>query len=328
MKGLNSEDDGRHMRVVVLMPVFNDWDAAAEVVKRLRTTLVDFSVSILLINDGSSLKPNWHPSTDGSKLPVSILHLRRNIGHQRAIAVGLTWIYEHIQGDAVLVMDADGEDTPEEALKLLLAFQKGGGDRIIFAERYKRAEGLMFRILYRFYRFLHLLLTGIPVRVGNFSVLPFSNLSTLVILSELWNHYVAAVFKSKLPFSAIPTSRGVRLAGKSKMNLVSLVTHGLSAIAVFGETVTIRLLFASAAAAALFLALIAIVVSIRIGTNQAIPGWATNAGGILMLALLQVITVGSILTFSLLASRQNLSFLPLRDYSWFVSGVEHLDVPT
>ena len=101
-----------------------------------------------------------------------------------------------------------------------------------------------------------------------------------------------------------------------------------AAIAVFGETVTIRLLFASAAAAALFLILITIVVSIRIGTNQAIPGWATNAGGILMLALLQVITVGSILTFSLLASRQNLSFLPLRDYSWFVSGVEHLDVPT
>lgn len=91
------------------------------------------------------------------------------------------------------------------------------------------------------------MLTGIRVRVGNFSILPFAYLDTLVVMSELWNHYAASVFRSKLPFAMIPIPRGTRFAGTSKMNFVALVSHGLSAISVFGDIVGVRLLIGALA---------------------------------------------------------------------------------
>ena len=105
----------------------------------------------------------------------------------------------------------------------------------------------MFRFFYHIYRVLHRALTGVSVRVGNFSILPATFLTTLVAMSELWNHYAAAVFRSKLPFTMIPVPRGTRIAGRSRMNFTALVSHGLSAISVFGDIVGVRLLVASLA---------------------------------------------------------------------------------
>ena len=53
---------------------------------------------------------------------LQILHLQRNIGHQKAIAVGLAYIKENLACDKVLVMDSDGEDKPEDAAALLRQF--------------------------------------------------------------------------------------------------------------------------------------------------------------------------------------------------------------
>ena len=101
-----------------------------------------------------------------------------------------------------------------------------GGTRVVFAERTKRSESFAFRFFYALYRWLHLLLTGVAVRVGNFSAMPYSLLRRLVAVSELWNHYAAAVFKSRLPYRLLPTQRANRLAGRPQMNFVALVIHG------------------------------------------------------------------------------------------------------
>ena len=92
------------------------------------------------------------------------------------------------------------------------------------------------------YRLIHFLLTGVQVQVGNFSVIPATVLRRLVAVSELWNHYAAAVYKAKLPMALIPAQRNCRLEGSSRMNLVALVVHGLSAMAVFGDRIGVRLL--------------------------------------------------------------------------------------
>ena len=78
--------------------------------------------------------------------------------------------------------------------------------------------------------------------MGNFSIIPRPRLASLVVVSEMWNHYAAAAFKSRQPLCTVPTQRAKRLDGKSKMNFVNLVVHGLSAISVYGELVGIRLL--------------------------------------------------------------------------------------
>jgi hypothetical protein len=223
------------------------------------------------------------------------------------------------------VMDADGEDTPDGVLQLLRTFwETHHGAKAIFAERSRRTESLVFQIFYKFYKVLHRALTGVSVRVGNFSIFPSAYLGTLVVMSELWNHYAAAVFRSGLPFTTTPIPRGYRITGTSKMNFVSLIAHGMSAISVFGDVVGVRLLIASMTGS--FLAALGIlsVIVIRLFTNKAVPGWATYTVGTLTIIIIQLITIATSFTFTMLSNRVILNFVPLRDYELFV--LESLEV--
>lgn len=315
--------------LVVLMPVYNDWTSAGLLLRKIDEAVKPhpgWKTRIVVVDDGSTedaapLSPAAPLQAVGS---VEILRLRRNLGHQRAIAVGLTWVQQERPCDAVVVMDADGEDRPEGIPALVDRWKSEAGKPVVFAGRARRLENFVFRALYRVYQLLHFLLVGAGVRVGNFSLVPYAQLSRLVVVSELWNHYAAAVFKARLPRAVVPLDRGRRLAGRSSMNFVALVTHGLSAISVFSETVAVRLLVASGILGAVFLGLLGAVVGVRLATDLAIPGWATFAGGLLLLLLAQVLTVSFTAVLFLLTSRNSLSFLPLRDFRMFVSSVEKM----
>jgi glycosyltransferase involved in cell wall biosynthesis len=309
-------------RVVVLMPLRDDWTSAAELIRRLDKTISSDAcgMEIILVDDGSvqTYDRNDFQMAFSSVRAIRTLRLRRNLGHQRAIAIGLAYVKTTTGCDAVIVMDADGEDTPEGVAQLLRAYSDTQGAMAIFAERSRRSESLVFRCFYQLYKWLHRSLTGISVRVGNFSILPSSYLSTLVVMSELWNHYAAAVFRSKLPFTMIPIPRGTRIAGSSRMNFVALVSHGLSAISVFGDIVGVRLLIGSLIGSFLAGLGMVLVAGIRLFTERAIPGWATYAFGSLAIIMIQLITIATGFTFFMLSNRTNLGFLPLRDYKWFV----------
>jgi glycosyltransferase involved in cell wall biosynthesis len=307
------------------MPVRDDWTSAAELIRRLDQSFHSFpcGLDVLLVDDGSV--QGWSPADFQSKFAsvqtIRALRLTRNLGHQRAIAIGLAHIQKTLACDAVLVMDADGEDTPSGALELMRSFSDKGATEAIFAERSRRVESIVFRFFYRLYKSLHRLLTGISVRVGNFSILPSSYLPTMITLPELWNHYAAAVFRSGLPFTMTPIPRGRRIAGKSRMNFVGLVIHGLSAISVFGDVVGVRLLIGSLFGVLLASLGVVVVVMIRLFTNRAIPGWATYAAGILAVILVQFVAIATSFTFFILSSRTNLGFVPSRDYGLFAAEV-------
>jgi glycosyltransferase involved in cell wall biosynthesis len=310
------------LRLVVLMPVRDDWPSASELSRRLDKAVSSYAciIEIFLVDDGSLQKYNRDDFQSHFSVvrAIRVLRLRRNLGHQRAIAIGLAYIQKTTSCDAVLVMDSDGEDTPQGVVDLLNAYSETHGATAIFAERTRRSESLVFRLFYHLYRFLHRGLTGVSVRVGNFSILPSEYLNTLVAMSELWNHYAAAVFRSKLPFTMIPIPRGARIAGTSRMNFAALVSHGLSAISVFGDIVGVRLLIGSLMGSLLAGLGIVLVAIIRLFTNRAIPGWATYATGALAIIMIQFIAIAASFTFFLLSSRSNLGFVPFRDYSLFV----------
>lgn len=317
------------LRLVVLMPLRDDWPSAAELIRRLDKAIPSsaYSIEIFLVDDGSLQRCNRSDFQGDFSVvqAVRILRLRRNLGHQRAIAIGLAYIQKNMSCDAVLVMDSDGEDTPEGVVDLLHAYSNTRDANAIFAMRSRRSESLVFRFFYQIYRIAHHALTGISVRVGNFSILPSEYLNTLVVMSELWNHYAAAVFRSRLPFTMIPIPRGTRIAGTSRMNFASLVSHGLSAISVFGDIVGVRLLISSLVGSLLAALGIILVVIIRLFTHQAIPGWATYATGTLTIIMIQFITIATSFTFFMLSSRTNLGFVPLRDYPLFVEEVVDID---
>jgi glycosyltransferase involved in cell wall biosynthesis len=326
---LASKTENSLLRVTILMPLRDDWASAAELIRRLDRMLGSYPciLNILLVDDGSIeiCDAQNFQSQYSVVRSIQILRLRRNLGHQRAIAIGIVRAAQAIPCDAVLVMDADGEDTPEGVLQLLRVFsEEYDCTKAIFAERSRRTESFAFRISYKFYKILHRILTGVSVRVGNFSIFPAAYIDRLVVMSELWNHYAAAVFRSGLPFSTTPISRGYRIKGKSRMNFVSLVSHGMSAISVFGDVVGVRLLIASMAGSLIAVLGILAVIFIRLFTNKAIPGWATYTVGALFIILIQFITIATSFTFTMLSNRVMLNFVPLRDYELFV--LENLEV--
>ena len=311
------------LSVAALMPVCDDWTSAAELIRLLDETLSShpYVLEVLLVDDGSI--QDWRSTTFPSRLTairtIRTLRLRRNLGHQRAISIWLAYIAENVSCDAVLIMDADGEDTPDGALRLLQVFSDDGGSRAVFAARSRRSESLTFRCSYTVYKALHWILTGLSVKVGNFSIIPSGYLKTLATISDLWNHYAAAVFRSRLPFTTTPIPRGRRIAGSSRMNFVALVVHGLSAISVFGDIVGVRLLIASIAGSCLTILGLLIVVSLRLFTDRAIPGWATYASGTLAVIAIQFITMATSFTFFVLTNRATLGYVPVRDHAMFIA---------
>jgi polyisoprenyl-phosphate glycosyltransferase len=316
------------LKLVLLMPVYDDWQSARLLIGKVDAALsgIAAGVKIILVDDGS-LKPPPAPLIDlGLKnvLTVERLRLRRNLGHQRAIAIGLCFVHQERDCDAVLVMDADGEDKAEDVPKLIQRHIELHGTSVVFAERTRRSESAIFRFFYQSYRVLHRMLTGIPVKVGNFSIISREHLAALSVVSDLWNHYAASVYKARLPVAMLPTTRGSRLAGQSRLNFVNLVIHGLSAISVFAETVGVRLMLGIGVLMLLSLGLVGLVVAVRLGTALAIPGWATSAVGLLLILVLQMLTLVAGLTFSVLFNRNNLTFLPARDYRYFVGEISTL----
>jgi glycosyltransferase involved in cell wall biosynthesis len=314
-------------RAVILMPVYEDWECAALVCQALAEelrALKQVTARILLVDDGSpGGTDKWPRPVGHDALKVETLRLHTNLGHQRAICIGICYIYEHFPCDAVIVMDADGEDRPQDVVRLIDRAMSIPTTAIL-AERRKRFEGILFRMGYMVFRVVHRVLTGVSVRIGNFSLLPRTFMTTLIYMPELWNHYAGAVVKSREPCEFIPIDRGVRLAGRSKMNLTSLVTHGISGIATFAETVATRILIANFFALVLLCIVIAVVVGLRIWTNLAIPGWATYTAGLVLILVVQLIGISFSLIFSLIHNRTRMQVTPIRDYAVFVDRLKNM----
>lgn len=314
--------------LVILVPLFDDWASFRLLVVEINRVLTehDLLARVLVVDDGSPTPPpveGFDPPL--SAIPtIDVLELRRNLGHQRAIAVGLSYLEAQGTDVPVVVMDSDGEDLPSDISRLLDTYNEHGGTRIVFAERAQRSESLAFRAFYQLYKALYRLLTGRVVRFGNFSVIPPRRLQSLVVVSELWNHYVAAALKSRQPYCLVPTRRGERLRGKPKMNFVSLVLHGLSAISVDSEVVGVRLLVVALALIPVALLGLAAIVAIRLFTELAIPGWATMATGLAVIVLGQSVLLATVFSFVTLSGRQGSHFLPRRDYAHYVGRVYHL----
>ena len=314
--------------VTILIPVFNDWEAASMLLGRLDPILGEsgLRVDILFVDDGSTARRvgAFAPAPFRAIRLVEVLELRRNLGHQRAIAIGLAFLEGQKNTPAVVVMDGDGEDDPNDVPRLLARYREEAGERIVFAERTKRSESLTFRVFYALYRVVHQMLTGYGVRIGNFSVIPRRRLTSLVSVSELWNHYAAAAIKSRQAHCTIPTRRATRLQGRSTMNFVSLVTHGLSAISVFSELIGVRLLVLSLFAIAATVSASAVILYIRFATDLAIPGWATVAVGVCLLLFTQSVLLALAFCFMILSSRNHSPFLPLRDYPNYINRIYKL----
>lgn len=285
-----------------------------------------WAAELVLVDDGS-LEPRPAHFLTPPPLGISsveIVTLQRNGGHQLAIAVGLAHLAETSDADVVVVMDADGEDRPEDMIKLLDEIFAQPAPKVVFAARARRSEGTVFKGLYQIYCFAHHLLTGRQIRFGNFSVIPRTLLPRLLADPNLRVHYAASVVSGKIPYSSISSERGKRLHGRSKLNLVGLIAHGLAAITCYNEVVGVRLLFCTVALAAIFILLIVIAVAVRLGTDLAIPGWATYVTISLVVLLFQSIMLANMFIFMAISRRTHPSPPFLSYYRSLIHGTERI----
>jgi hypothetical protein len=87
---------------------------------------------------------------------------------------------------------------------------------------------------------LTFIFTGQPIKYGNYTCLPKSIVNEMVNESATWSSFSGSLAKIAKDRKSIPSERGIRYFGPSKMSFVSLLKHSLSIIAVFKITLLIR----------------------------------------------------------------------------------------
>ena len=228
-------------KFIILIPLYNDWKSVSKLLGAidLQINNWDATVSIIIVNDASIEKRSALDSNFKKIKSVKILNMKENRVHQRCIAAGLKYICEKEDFDRVIIMDADGEDRPEE-LNDFFNKAKENPNKTITGNRFKRSEGLMFRILYQVHKVITMIFTGKLIKFGNFSCLPKDHVKQLIQKSYLWNSYSSSVVRTIDDRTFIPSIRGLRYVLPSQMNFTALVFHSLAIISVFRNVVIIR----------------------------------------------------------------------------------------
>jgi polyisoprenyl-phosphate glycosyltransferase len=278
----------RRNRTVIVIPVFNDSASLRILIEQLASVFSgQLSNVLLLIVDDGSVPPlaDLIDADFKSAFQCRILTLKRNVGHERAIAIGISSAVHDDLADSLAIIDADGEDNPADIPRLIAAVRNPDDMTIAVGERRKRSERLLFRMFYHLYRILFLVLTGHRIRFGNLSAMPIAAARRLADMSELWLSLPATILRSHCPIAMVPTERSRRFHGQSHMSIVSLVVFGLSAIAVFVERALTRIILGAIALVAIAALSSATAVTLKL-VGMATPGWVTTVLGTSVVVLL------------------------------------------
>ena len=228
-------------KIKILIPVYNDWQSVFKLLENINvvTSKLDSEFSIIIVNDASSeSSPKFFPNLNNLK-SIQIINMKENRGHARCNAVGLKYINEKEDFDYVIPMDGDGEDKPEE-LSLLIEKIKDFPDAVVTANRVKRSEGFIFKFCYLAHKYLTLIFTGQTIKYGNYTCLPKLVVNEMVNEPATWSSFSGSLAKIAKNKNSVPSERGTRYFGPSKMSFINLLKHSLSIIAVFKTTLLIR----------------------------------------------------------------------------------------
>lgn len=308
--------------IIILTPVYDDWESAFILLGQLDEVLAknDLKASVVIVDDGTPIISNledFEGLSFSAIQNVEVLTLARNMGNQRAQAIGIGYVAANRECATLVLMDSDLEDPPEYVPELIAAANETGNE-IVFAARTRRSEGATFKILYKAYKYLYKVLTGMPISIGNFSAIPGRLVRRVASVSEIWSHFPAGIMRARVPFRAIPTVRGRRLKGESKMNLVSLVVHGLSGFAVHADIVGVRIIIAIFVVGGAILAALVVVIAKRFLVDFFLLGWTSLVVIILGVAVIQTFFAAIFMAFLILSGRNHRTIIPAIDYSDFI----------
>ena len=229
------------MKIKILIPVYNDWQSVSKLVDEINSLSIDrkFEISIIIVNDASNHDRQEEDKNLENIQSIKILNMKINQGHSRCIATGLKYIYEKEDFDYVIPMDGDGEDRPQE-IKEFLNQIENSNNKTLIGVRIKRSESPMFKICYHLHKLITLTFTGKLIKFGNYTCLPKKTVEKLINEKATWNSFSGSLTKIEKDLLSVPSIRGERYFGPSKMSFFNLLKHSLSIISVFKKTVLIR----------------------------------------------------------------------------------------
>ena len=228
-------------KYVILIPVYNDRESLTKLIENINSEIegINSQISVVVVNDASSQQIIDNYQNNENINSIEIVNMKENKGHARCIASGLKYIYEKKEFDYVIPMDGDGEDRPEEIKNFIELAEQTDGKPIV-GERVKRSESSFFKSCYQFHKFLTLSFTGQSIKFGNFTCLSKTIIEKMLKEKATWNSFSGSLKKIEKDLLTIPSIRGTRYFGPSKMSFFNLLKHSLSIISVFRKTVLIR----------------------------------------------------------------------------------------
>ena len=228
-------------KIKILIPIYNDWQSVFKLLENINSKIstLDGEFSVIIVNDASTEVRSEFPVNLDSLKSIQVINMKENRGHARCNAAGLKHISEKEEFDYTIPMDGDGEDRPEE-LSLLIEKIKTYPDAVITANRVKRSEGFIFKFCYLTHKYLTFVFTGQSIKYGNYTCLPKSIVNEIVNEPATWNSFSGSLAKIAKDKKSIPSERGERYFGPSKMSFINLLKHSFSIIAVFKSTLLVR----------------------------------------------------------------------------------------
>ena len=229
------------MKIKILIPIYNDWQSVFKLLENINSEIsgLEHEFSAIIVNDASTeSRPEINLNLDNLN-SIKIINMKENQGHARCNAAGLKHIFENEEFDYVIPMDGDGEDRPEE-IKQLIDNLNYHPDKPTVGERIKRSESIFFKFCYFAHKIITSTFTGQSIKYGNYTCLPKSIVEKMINEKATWSSFSGALAKIIKDRAIIPSERGTRYFGPSKMSFKNLMIHSLSIISVFKINVLIR----------------------------------------------------------------------------------------
>ena len=229
------------MKIKILIPNYNDWQSVFKLLENIDLVIagLEEEVSVIIVNDASTeQRPEISLKLNNLK-SIQVINMKENRGHARCNAAGLKYINEREDVDYVIPMDGDGEDRPEE-IRPLIEKAKEYPDTVITANRIKRSEGLLFKFCYLAHKYLTFVFTGQSIKFGNYTCLTKSAVDKMSKEAATWSSFSGSLSKVVKDRRSVPSIRGPRYFGPSKMSFINLLKHSLSIVAVYKFAVLIR----------------------------------------------------------------------------------------
>jgi glycosyltransferase involved in cell wall biosynthesis len=161
------------MQLSVVIPLFNEEESLPELVAWIERVMKahQFSYEIILVDDGSKDK-SWNviQSLSAKHPEVKGVKFRRNYGKSAGLQVG----FSHAQGDVVITMDADLQDSPDEIPDLYKMITTDGYD-LVSGWKQKRFDPLSKTIPTKLYNAATRFMTGIVLHDMNCGLKAYKN---------------------------------------------------------------------------------------------------------------------------------------------------------